>query len=157
MKCDLCKRKVSSLNGVPSVGMACKRCVKKAVAKRKRLHGTLRKESLGKMPKALNARQFDRYALKLAIHTLDALPEKDRAKLRERMPLALIPEEAALDIKERILNAVIGEYRERYIVMKETKGRARWASSGTYQFKEDIPAAVLLSACKKADLVTTEE
>ena len=156
MKCELCKRKVSRMYGVPGVGMVCKKCSKKAVEKRKRLNRTLLKEDLGKMPERLDARDFDRWALKLAIKTIDGLSDAQREEAAKKAPLLLIPEEYALDIKERVLNAVIAEYRERYIVMERTKGYARWSAGGTYRFKGDIPKLVVLNAAKRADLITLD-
>jgi hypothetical protein len=110
----------------------------------------LKAEELEIMPDELNTGDFGRWTLKFSIHFIGNLPKQAKAKLKRNNPLMLIPEQLALEFKERILRHI----KPCYVSEVEARGHERLFHGGTYCFRQAVPRAHLIEALRKADLIT---
>lgn len=106
-------------------------------------------EPLQEMPDALDTAAFERWALKLTLHFLEGLNAQQKAKIRKNNPLFLLPDQLALDFKDRILKHL----HKAYVSETEARGYERMFHGGTYCFRQPVPAEKIIEACQKADLI----
>src|SRR5262249_41474493 len=91
----------------------------------------------------------DRFALKLAVFLLDRISPQVREMFRQRAPSLLEPVAMALELKERILR----QLPESHVALEEAVGLARLFRSGTYSFRQPVPAALVAEALGRAGLL----
>jgi len=150
IKCQVCGKKLKRAKGVPGHGWACpKGCVEKLLAKREVYHKELLDEGLLEMPDRLKLVDFERFALKYALHVLRELSGEERELVRQKMPTMLVPEELALDIKDKLLRHISSGF----FVAEEARGHARLFHGGTYKLENPIPAKVMIRALSDAKLI----
>lgn len=150
MKCDICNTEAENGSMIFGQGFACsKDCAQIARGRRKAIHDELSAEPIGQMPEVLETADFERWALKFAVIWLRGLSKADRKKLGGNNPMMLIPEELALDFKDRIIRHL----HPAYISEVETRGHARLFHGGTYCFRQAVPAEKIVEAARKADLI----
>lgn len=152
MKCSTCGKAITSGRGYPGVGIACSaKCFKALKAEIKKRDDELLAEDLT-VPEELDGPGFERFVLKFTLHLLRDLPPKSRANLKRVCPLLLIPEQMALEIKEKVLRH-LPLY---YVSSIEAEGFESWECKGRYQFKCKVPAKVMVNAFEKADLIVKD-
>jgi len=131
-------------------GFACSEdCQQIANGRRKAFIDELKAEPINTMPEQLETHDFERWSLKFAVHFLDGLSDGDRKRLARSNPIFLSPEHLALDFKERI----ISHLHKAYVSDVEHRGHDRMFSSGTYCFRQPVPAEKIIEACRKAQLI----
>ncbi len=121
-------------------------CGQIAKCRRDSYHNELLKEPAGQMPNNLSTGDFERWSLKFALHFLNGLSKREKAKLN---PLLTIPEELALEFKERILRHI----KPCYVSEIEYKGHQRMFASGEYCFRQEVPCEHVIEAARKAQLI----
>lgn len=132
------------------MGFCCSEdCSQIAQGRRKAFHGELEAENLGELPDKLETADFERWALKLAIHCLKTLTEDQRRKIADANPMYLIPEQFALDLKDKILRHIPACY----VSEVEARGHERIFHGGTYCFRQAVPSEVIVKACKQAQIL----
>jgi hypothetical protein len=152
--CDVCNKETNTGHGIPGTGMACSpKCAKVLQKKRLAFHEKLLSEELGECPDKLDVPAFERFALKFALQFLRGISDKDRKRLMKNCPLVLMPEEMALEVKEKVLRH-IPLY---YVSSMEARGHERLFHSGTYGFKCKVPQKVVMDAFFKAELLKKSE
>lgn len=150
MKCDICGKKSDKGTLIMGEGFCCSPpCAEKATERRKKFHAELLAEELTKMPGKVDVPEFERWSLKLAIQMLRGMSEATRAKLREGAPFMLVPEQLALDLKERILRHI----HKAYVSEVRAKGHERLFHGGTYCFRQPVPSKHILEAAVKAEIL----
>jgi hypothetical protein len=150
MKCDICSGESEKGFMIFGQGFVCSEdCSQIAQSRRKAWHDELLAEALNEMPESLSTGAFERWSLKFALHFLKSLSEADRAKIGKSNPMLLIPEQLALDFKERILRQI----HPAYISEIEYKGHSRLFCGGEYCFRQNVPAEKIVEACRKAELI----
>jgi len=151
MKCDICGSEASSGSLIFGQGFSCsKDCNQIAHGRRDAYHAKLAAEPLGEMPDQLETGDFEKWSLKFAIIWIKSLKEKDRKKLAKNNPMMLIPEELALEFKERIIRHL----HRAYVSEVEHRGHARMFSGGTYCFRQPVPCGEILKAARAAQLIS---
>lgn len=148
MNCDICGKEANTafMHG----GVYCnEKHAKMLMARRTALHDQLLAEPDFSLPETLDLPAFERFSLKVALKSLRTLCDKHRAKIEKMMPMLLIPEEMALKVKEEILQHIPSEYVELY----EARGHERLFHGGTFSFKKDIPAQVIIDALAQTSFV----
>jgi hypothetical protein len=151
MNCAVCEKKnLTSATVLPDYGAACsEKCYKVLKTKREAYLDELRAETLGVIPEELDVRAFERFVLKFALHFLRDLNPKSKAKLKRSCPMILIPEELALEFKDRLLKHI----PLFYVSSLDATGHERMFHGGVYQFKCAVPSKVVIEAFKKAELI----
>jgi hypothetical protein len=109
----------------------------------------LRRENPGRMPPALSRDDFERLALKLAVHWLDGLGPRARARCRRRLPLLLDPLDLALELKGRVLPLLPADLVE----LRGACGLGGLFLPGSYDFRQPVPAALVAEALRRAGLL----
>ena len=109
----------------------------------------LRREEPLRMPEAFGVPDFDRFSPKLAVFLLDRISEEVRDIFRRRAPSLLEPVAMALELKERILR----QLPDSHVEMEEAVGLTWLFYSGTYRFRQPVPAAMVVEAIRKAQLL----
>jgi hypothetical protein len=115
----------------------------------RRLVEELRREGPGRLPPALGRDDFERLALKPAVHRLDGLGPQARARCRRRLPLRLDPLELALELKGRILPLLLADLVE----LRGARGLGGLFLPGSYDFRQPIAAALVVEALRRAGLL----
>lgn len=147
MKCDICGTETNSATVVFLVGYACSEdCAQIAQGRRKARHDELAAEPLALMPDALTTHDFERWALKLAVHIIRGLPEDKRHEIEDANPIMLTPEVLSLDLKDQILRYVPRAY---YSEAKTPRGIA----DAEFMFRQPVPRAVITLAAQKAGII----
>jgi hypothetical protein len=109
----------------------------------------LRREELRAVPELLTVPDFERLALKLAVHLLAAMSPQTRLRYERQAPELLDPLELAAELKARILPQFPGGYA----VLQEAVGHQRLFYDGTYSFPQPVPARVVLEAMERAKVL----
>jgi hypothetical protein len=109
----------------------------------------LRHEELRAVPEALTVPDFERLALKLAVHILAAMSPQTRSRYERQAPELLDPLELAAELKARILPQLPAGYA----VLEEAVGHQRLFFDGTYSFLQPVPAPVVLEAMERAKVL----
>lgn len=150
MKCDYCGKEAEKGHLIFGQGFACSTsCGDQMSAARQAFNDELAAEELCEMPEMLDTADFERWALKFAIHFIRKLSDGERKKLARNNPMLLVPEELALDFKERILRHV----HRAYVSETNNRGHARLFCGGSYMFRKPVPAEHIVEACRQADLI----
>jgi hypothetical protein len=119
------------------------------LARHRRLLDELLREDARAMPETVTLPDFERFALKLAVHVLAGLNPSLLARYRREAPWLLDPLELSLELKDQILHQLPGEY----VALEEARGPARFFRGGTYTFRQPVPARLLIEALARAGLV----
>lgn len=147
MKCNHCKKEASSGSIIPGYGFACSdECFEALNTERKTFHGELAEERIDAIPDSFDVPSFERFVLKISVHFLRALSDVEKEHLN---PMFLIPEELALDLKDRILRHI----KPAYVSECEVRGHARMFYGGNYMFRRPVPAKHVIEACRAAELI----
>lgn len=151
MQCVICDGKTAengSWHGYEGIGWVCSEdCAQIGQGRRKAFHDELRAEPLGQLPEELTTGDFERWALKLSLHFL---ADTDRAaQIIEACPFMGVPEQLALDLKDRILRHI----KPCYVSEVEARGHERLLHGGTYCFRQPVPATHILEAAEKAKVI----
>jgi len=109
----------------------------------------LRQEEPLRMPGAFSVPDFDRFSMKLAVFLLDRISAEVRELFRQKAPSLLEPVAMALELKERILR----QLPDSHVELEEAVGFARLFRGGTYRFRQPVPAALVVEAIRKAQLL----
>jgi hypothetical protein len=149
MECGICGKKTDTalMHAGPYCSPKHERMLR---ARRTALHDQLLAEPDFSLPDELDLPAFERFSLKVALKSLQTLCPKHRAEIEERMPLLLVPEEMALKVKEEILQHIPDEYVE----LQEARGHERLFHGGTFSFKRNIPAQVIIDALAQTSFVS---
>ena len=105
----------------------------------------LRKEDVRAMPEILAVPDFERLALKLAVHLLDRMNPEVRKLYRAIAPSLLDPLEMAAELKGLIL----AQLPASHVTLTEATGLQRFFVEGTYSFQQLVPARLVLEALQK--------
>jgi hypothetical protein len=105
----------------------------------------LRHEDVRAMPEVLAVPDFERLALKLAVHLLDRMNPTLRALYRAVAPSLLDPLEMAAELKGLILRQLPASH----VTLEEAAGLQRLFFDGTYAFPQPVPACLVLEALEK--------
>lgn len=148
MKCEICNAPASQ--GLLGLGFYCSAAHKaELLDQQKAVFDELRAEPVNEMPEQFDTHDFERWALKFAIHFLDGLSEQDQAFLAERNPMMLQPDQLALDFKDRI----ICHLHKAYVSETRARGHERLFHGGAYCFRQPVPAEKIIEAARKAQLI----
>jgi hypothetical protein len=149
MKCDICESTIKE-GFITAGGNVCSEDCRQIIAGRiKAYHDELHKEPLGQMPDNFSTGDFERWTLKFAVHWLRGLSDEERAEVKRKNPLLLVPDQLALDFKERIISRL----PSRYVSSVENRGHSRLFSGGTYCFRQVVPAQAIIEAARRAQLI----
>jgi hypothetical protein len=121
-------------------------CSAAASAKRNALHVALLGEPLPEMPEQLSVADFERFALKLALHTIRDDTSVSSSPDPARRILS-IPEVMALAIKERIILKLPDGF-----VISE-RSRALLGPDYTYDFNRAVPRSLVMKASQEAGVI----
>lgn len=144
-ECAICKK--PCVNALLGLGGYCSKEHKETLMALDREHKeTLLAEPVNECPDELDLPQFERFILKIALHMLKTCPPKVKKMWMKNSPLMLVPDQLALDIKDKVLN----HFPLDYVSSMEAKGRERLYDKGTYQFKKKVPKQVVIEALIKA-------
>jgi hypothetical protein len=147
-RCALCGRPCAQ--SFSNLGGYCGPEHREEILRRHRqLVAELRREDPGQMPPALSRDDFERLALELAVRWLDGLGTEARARCRRRLPLLLDPLELALELKGRILPLLPADL----VVLEGACGLGGLFLPGSYDFRQPIPAALVVEALRRAGLL----
>lgn len=150
MKCHICGTESNGGSLVWGIGFCCSEdCAQIAQGRRKAFHDELLAEPLSKMPETLETHDFERWALKLALHCLKTLSDDERKRIADANPIFLVPEEFSLDLKDRILRHI----PKCYVSETRARGHERLFHGGTYCFRQPVPYDVIVKASKKAEII----
>ena len=105
----------------------------------------LRQEDVRAMPEVLTVPDFERLALKLAVHLLDRMHPVLRALYRAVAPSLLDPLEMAAELKRLLLRQLPASH----VTLGEAAGLQRLFFDGTYAFTLPVPARLVLEALDK--------
>jgi hypothetical protein len=145
MKCAICGKDCNEV--VLHLGPVCgEERRQELLARHRRLLQELAGEKLRALPDPVFLPDFERFALKLAVHLLAGLSQDLVQRYRQEAPWLLNPLEVALEIKERILRLLPAEY----VTLEDARGPLRLFFRGTYSFKGPVPARVVLEASVRA-------
>ena len=151
MKCNICEREADkdSLIFGQALFVCSEDCYQIALARQKKYHDELDAEEYSKMPDKLETHDFERWSLKFAVKWLRSLSAADRKKFGNDNPIMLMPEELALEFKERILRHLHPAYHSEV----EYRGHDRLFSGGTYCLRQPVPKEKIIEAAQKANLI----
>ena len=148
MKCAICGKECNE--AFLRLGGSCGEGHRRELLERhRRLLDELRREELRAVSEALGVPDFERLALKLAVRIIDAMTPDTRRRYREVAPRLLDPLEMAQELKARILPGLPGTH----VVPEESAGHMRMFCDGTYSFRQPIPAALVLEAMERANVL----
>jgi hypothetical protein len=147
MECSLCHKTFDSGHLTTSHGFVCTDCLPEHQRLENELHDELRQEGTNDGPARFDLPAFERFALKAAVHMLHNLSPEDRERYREKIPWILIPDQLALEIKDRLIQ-VLPDYFSTWTA----RGHERIFHGGTYRIIKPIPKSVLLKACRTSKL-----
>jgi hypothetical protein len=105
----------------------------------------LRKEDVRAMPEILAVPDFERLALKLAVHLLDRMNPEVRKLYRAIAPSLLDPLEMAAELKGLIL----AQLPASHVTLTEATGLQRFFVDGTYSFQQPVPSRLVLEALER--------
>jgi hypothetical protein len=152
VKCAICGRECHE--GFLHLGGYCgEEHRREVLARHRRLLDELRREDVRALPESLVVPDFERLALKLAVHLLAGLGPELLERYRREAPWLLDPLAMALELKERILRQLPGEY----VTLQEAVGHQRFFHGGTYSFKQPVPSRLVVEAMARANLVSIPE
>lgn len=150
MKCDVCGQEASSGSLMFGFGFTCSEdCSQIAHGRVKSYHEELTAEPLGQMPDNMETADFERWALKLALHMVKGMDEKIRQKIQANNPMMLVPENLSLELKDQIIRQI----PKCYVSEVEARGHERIFHGGTYCFRQPVPKDVIYKACQKAQVL----
>lgn len=150
MKCEICNGESDRGSLIFGLGFVCSEdCAQIAKGRIDAHHKELSDEPLAEMPDKLETADFERWALKLAIHALKGLTAATESKLRKNNPMMLVPHNMALELKDQIIRHI----PRCYVSETEAKGHDRMFYGGTYCFRQPVPKEVIYAACKKAEIL----
>lgn len=150
MKCEICEQEASAGNLIFGLGFVCSEdCAQIAHGRVKHYHDELRAEPLETMPEQFETGDFERWALKLALHCIETMDKRTKTKISQNNPMMLIPENLSLELKDQILNHI----PRCYVSEVEARGHERIFHGGTYCFRQPVPKATIYEACKKAQIL----
>jgi hypothetical protein len=130
-------------------GYCCDEHRDEILRRHRQLLDELRLEAPRQLPETFTLADFERFALKLAVHLLAGIGPTVRQMYQQRMPSLLNPLEMALELKERILLCLPAEY----VTLQHAEGLARLFRGGTYFFRQPVPAALVVDALRQARLL----
>jgi len=147
-ECDICGKPASE--GLLGVGAFCSaRCKMTLIKQATELEKELLDESMEKMPEEFDVAAFDRFMLKLALHTLRDMPHNVRRAWEKNCPIMLSAPNFSLEIKDRVLNYI----PLFYVSSMNAEGHERVFYGGTFMFKAKVPKKVLLDALLKSKMM----
>lgn len=151
MKCDNCGKEAESGHIIMGQGFSCsEKCSEIMQAERKAFHDELAAEELSEMPEKLDTSDFERWTLKFAVQWIASLDAKARKKIASNNPMYLVPEQLALEFKERILRHI----KPAYFSEINYKGHQTLFCGGEYMFRQPVPQEHIAEACRKAELIS---
>ena len=138
-KCDQCGKEFEERPLSTAWGCYCSdECLNAFREKRRALHNELRLEALSSAPEELRVPDFERFALKLAVHALSNLDGVQSIPQYMRHPDVL-----SLRVKEILLQYLPQDY------ISTWEEPSSWA----YRFKKPIPRRLLFDAMRNAGFV----
>jgi hypothetical protein len=147
MHCAICGQECN--NAFLRLGGYCCEKHRQEVLKRHRdLVEELAGEDVRQMPDVFHLPDFERFALKLAVHLLLGMSEGLRQLYRQRAPNLLDPLEMALELKECILRQLPASH----VHLEDATGLAVLFHDGTYRFLQPVPDHLVVEAIRKARL-----
>jgi hypothetical protein len=148
MKCAICGRpcREALLRLGP---YCCDEHRRQLVQRHRRLLDELRREDLRALPDLLTPPEFERLALKFAVHLLAVMTPRLRQSYRAHVPALLDPLVMAQELKARILRHLPASH----VRLTEARGLLSFFYDGTYTLLQPIPAPLMRAALVKARLL----
>jgi hypothetical protein len=148
MKCVICGKECNE--GFLRLGGYCgEEHKQELLARHRRLLDDLRQEDIRVMPEILAVADFERLALKLAVHLILGMNDGLYQLYRDRSPELLEPLEMAAFLKALILS----ELPASHVAREEARGLQRFFCDGTYSFPQLLPARLVVEAMEKAHVL----
>lgn len=148
MQCVECDREVNS-GLLTSLGFSCNDCGDKVAAKWKEICDRELSLPLDDGPEEYDLEEFERFALRLAVHFL-AAPGVKR-KLKKVNPMLVSPGELSLEFKDRIINAAPD-----YFSTWQARGHERIFHGGTFRIIGNIPKGEAIAAAVRAGILSKQ-
>jgi len=152
MICDECNERVKTLHQ-NFYGAYCDKCVGGADDRAKKLYAELRKEELLSGPEFFTLKDFERFMMKFSLYFLDNMSRESTKRIRGTIPQLLQPVFMCLHLKD----LVVEKMPLNYVSSMKSEGRDRFHYGATYQFKRDVPKAVVIKAMEDAGLIRAGE
>lgn len=149
MKCEVCNQETNK-GFMCSNGIACSEdCAQILHGRLDCEYAKLKAEPITEMPEAFTVGDFERWTLKVSLHILEGCTKATRKKLSNNNPMMLVPDQLALEIKDRILKHI----PHQYVSSAEVKGHMRMFYGGEYMFRQPIPRGIVVAAAKEAQVI----
>jgi hypothetical protein len=153
MKCDNCGCERETAHLLCGLGFVCSRCAAAENKKALAIAEGLAREPLNQAPVEMGVAEFERWTLKLAVHTIRSQSPRQRAAAAKRNPLVLVADYLALHFKEKILQCMSTvEYQSR-----ELHGHESLWASGEFWFKKPVKFASVKRAAFEAGLISEDK
>jgi hypothetical protein len=110
-----------------------------------RLLAELRAEDVWDMPVEFDMAGFHRHMLKVALYLIGLLTPQERQHCERAAPWMLDPDEFAMDLKGRVLQALPPEY----VQLRHATGVERLLHDGSYTFLKPVPALLVVDALRR--------
>lgn len=149
MKCDVCNQESDKGFLCPN-GTACSEdCAQILKGRLNHEYEKLRAEPITEMPEAFSVGDFERWTLKVSLHILEGCSKAQRAKLQKNNPMMLMPDQLALELKDKILQHIPNQY----ISSERVHGHMRMFYGATYMFRQPVPAELVIKAARAAEVI----
>jgi hypothetical protein len=145
MKCHVCEQDAASGFLTP-LGFACKACEAVSCQQWKEICDRERDLPLDDGPDEYDLEEFERFALRLAVHLL--ANKTFFRKLKKANPFMCSPSELSLHLKQLIINAAPDRFST-----WEARGHERIFHGGTYRMIGTITKERVIEATKKAGII----
>ena len=148
MKCVICGKECNE--GFLRLGGYCGEGHKEELlARHRRLLDELRQEDIRTMPVMLAVADFERLALKLAVHLILGMNDGLYQLYTDTSPDLLEPLEMAAFLKALILH----ELPASHVAREEARGLQRFFCDGTYSFHQPIPAGLVVETMERSHVL----
>lgn len=148
MKCVICGQECDQ--GFLRLGGYCgEEHKQELLVRHRRLLDELRQEDPQVMPTTLAVPDFERLALKLAVHLILGMSDGLYQLYQQTSPELLEPLEMAAMLKALILS----ELPASHVTLAEARGFQRWFFDGTYSFRQPVPARLVVEAMERAHVL----